>query len=68
MVEDIYDSGNSLHVMDKALVAMKPLDLQYTILFHKKNPRNLKFNFYSKYIGFFVPDVFVVGYGLDYND
>lgn len=47
---------------------MQPNDLQYAILFHKKNTKNLKFNFFAKYIGFFVPDVFLIGFGLDYNE
>ena len=68
VVEDIYDSGSSLNQMDAALRAFQPLSLEYAIIFHKKNPKNLKYNHYSKYIGFFIPDYFVIGYGLDYNE
>ena len=67
IVEDIYDSGNSLFVMNESLKALKPKRLSYAIAFHKKNPENLKYKFYADYIGFFIPDKFVIGYGLDYN-
>ena len=38
------------------------------VLLHKKNPKNKKFGYYCDYIGFFIPDHFIVGYGLDYNE
>jgi hypoxanthine phosphoribosyltransferase len=47
---------------------MKPASLKYAIIFHKKNPKNLEYNFYADYIGFLIPDVFVFGYGMDYNE
>ena len=61
------DSGNSMFAMDKKLKSFSPKKLSYAIAFYKTNPKNLKFNFYPEYIGFFVPDRFLVGYGLDYN-
>ena len=41
--------------------------VRFAIAFHKKNPENLKFNFYADYIGFIIPKKFVIGYGLDYD-
>ena len=39
------------------------------VLLHKKNPGNLIYEkYFSDYIGYFIPDVFVIGYGLDYNE
>ena len=38
------------------------------VLLHKKNPKNLKFNYYPEYLGYFIPDRFIIGYGLDYNE
>lgn len=47
---------------------MKPASLKYAIAFHKKNHKNIHNNFFADYIGFFIPDVFVFGYGMDYNE
>ena len=38
------------------------------VLLHKKTEKNLKFDYWSDYIGFLCPVFFVVGYGLDYNE
>ena len=36
-------------------------------LLHKRNTQNLKYQYFADYIGFFIPDRFVFGYGMDYN-
>ena len=67
-MEDMYDTGNSLSVIYAALKEYQPKSLKSAIVFHKKNSKNLKYNFYADYIGFFIPDYFVFGYGLDNNE
>jgi hypoxanthine phosphoribosyltransferase len=64
----MYDSGNSMAKMLEVINSFSPKSLKTCVLMHKRNPDNKKFNYFSDYIGFFVPDLFVVGYGLDYNE
>lgn len=67
-MEDIFDSGSTViktkHVLDK----LKPASLKISTLFHKKNPANLKYEYFADFLGFVIPDAFVVGFGMDYNE
>jgi hypoxanthine phosphoribosyltransferase len=45
-----------------------PSSLKVASFFHKRNPKNLIHNYYADYIGFVIPDEFVVGFGMDYNE
>jgi hypoxanthine phosphoribosyltransferase len=67
IVDDILDTGNTLNNLNKAIHELyDPLMVDYCCLMRKKGiERNL--NFGIKFIGFDIPNVFVVGYGLDYN-
>ena len=56
IIEDIYDTGSTLMRVHDHLKAMGPESLKYAIAFHKKNPKNLKYNFFADYIGFVIPD------------
>ena len=68
IVEDIYDTGNSMkHMVDK-ITGFGAKDVKVCVLLHKKNPENLKLNFFADYTGYFVPCKFVLGYGMDYNE
>ena len=42
--------------------------LNSAVLIHKRNPANLKFSFAAKYTGFTIPNKFVIGYGMDFNE
>jgi hypoxanthine phosphoribosyltransferase len=64
VVEDIVDSGLSLKYMRDLILAHNPSSLEFVTLLFKKGLSNLDFNI--KYIGFKIPNKFVVGYGLDY--
>jgi bifunctional protein TilS/HprT len=66
MVEDIVDTGMTLNYILGYLAAMKPASLKVCTLLDKKVRRLA--NVPLDYIGFEVPDEFVVGYGLDYDD
>jgi hypoxanthine phosphoribosyltransferase len=64
VVEDIVDSGLSVKFIRDLILSRKPASLEFVTLLFKKNLSNLDFE--VKYIGFKIPNKFVVGYGLDY--
>jgi len=64
VVEDIIDSGLSMKFIRELIMSHKPNSLEFVSLLLKKGVSNL--NFKIKYIGFKIPNKFVVGYGLDY--
>ena len=66
VVEDIVDSGLTLQYLTKTLRSRNPAMLKTCCLFDKPERRTVNFN--ADYIGFEVPDVFIVGYGLDYAE
>jgi hypoxanthine phosphoribosyltransferase len=68
VVEDIFDSGSTIMKLRNTLLGFQLKSLKFAVLFHKKNHKNLKHNFFADYIGFYIPDVFVIGYGMDYNE
>ena len=65
LVEDIVDSGRSLAYLVEWLHSRKPSSLEVCTLLDK--PAGRKVEFRARYVGFTIPDEFVVGYGLDYN-
>lgn len=64
IVEDIVDSGLTLAYLSKNLATRAPASLKLAALLHK--PSRTKVEVPIEYLGFEVPDKFVVGYGLDY--
>ena len=64
VVEDIIDSGLTLSYLVRNLTARGPASLEVMTLLSK--PEQLQADVPIRYHGFEVPDVFVVGYGLDY--
>jgi hypoxanthine phosphoribosyltransferase len=64
IVEDIIDTGLTLSYLRRSLLARKPASLETFALLTKPSRRSVEFD--VKYLGFEVPDEFVVGYGLDY--
>lgn len=67
LIEDIYDTGTTLKVVKDLLLVHGPRSLEICALLWKEK-NNRKYDVPIKYIGFSIPDVFVVGYGLDYNE
>ena len=65
LVEDIVDSGRSFTYMKELLGARHPASLKFCACFDKPSRRKVQFE--ADYIGFEVPDEFLVGYGLDYD-
>lgn len=66
VVEDILDTGNTLHYLFQVLQARHPASLKLAVLLDKPSRRTKPIQ--ADYVGFTVPDEFVVGYGLDYNE
>ena len=65
IVEDILDSGITLHYLSELLWGRKPASLRIVTLTDK--PERRQADVKADYIGFTVPDAFLVGYGLDYD-
>lgn len=66
IVEDVVDSGLTLSYIVKNLLTRQPRSLNMVALLDKKKKR--KAIIPLKYIGFEIPDEFVVGYGLDFDE
>ena len=64
IVEDIIDSGLSIDFMRRVIMAQNPKSFAVVSLLYKT--KAVKIHFPVKYIGFKIPNDFVVGYGLDY--
>lgn len=66
VVEDILDTGLTLKYLLKNLASRKPKSLEVVTLLSKQGKQRVPID--CKYVGFEVPDEFVVGYGLDYAE
>lgn len=66
IVEDILDSGVTLEYLMKILSARNPNSIRICTLLDK--PERRKANVFADYAGAQIPDAFVVGYGLDYDE
>ncbi len=66
IVEDILDSGNTLYYLMEILRARKPASIRICTLMDKPERRTQPI--VADYVGFAIPDAFVVGYGLDYAE
>ena len=68
ILEDIYDTGRSLTYVYDHLLAKEPASLKICTLLDKPEGRMPGVTLKADYVGFEVPNEFVVGYGLDYNE
>ena len=66
IVEDILDSGLTLSYIKELLESRGPRSIRIAMLLDK--PSRRKVDLQADYIGFSVPDEFVIGYGLDYDE
>ena len=66
IVEDILDSGMTLNYLMDLLYARNPNSIRICTLFDKPERRSV--DIYADYKGIDVPDEFIVGYGLDYDE
>jgi len=65
IVEDIIDSGLTLSYLSQLLLSRKPASIKTAVLLDKPDRRQIDFS--CDYVGFSIPDQFVIGYGLDFN-
>jgi len=68
IVEDIFDTGNSLSFTYEHLLAMEPASLKIVTLLDKPERRKPGVTVKADYTGFVIPNEFVVGYGMDYDE
>ena len=65
LVEDILDTGLTLHYLLRNLRSRRPKSLRVAVLLNKPSRRVIDVT--ADYVGFDIPDQFVIGYGLDFN-
>lgn len=68
ILEDIFDTGHSLDFTYHHLLSKEPASLKICTLLDKPSRRDPKVTLQADYVGFTVPNAFVVGYGLDFNE
>lgn len=66
LIEDIIDTGTTLNEFQNYLVEKEVAEIKICSLLLK--PAKLKYNIQPDYLGFSISDLFVVGYGLDFNE
>jgi hypoxanthine phosphoribosyltransferase len=64
LIDDILDTGNTLSKVSEVLHSMKPASLKTCVLLDKQVRRSVDYE--ADFVGFEIPDEFVVGYGLDF--
>ena len=68
ILEDIFDTGHSLDFTYKHLLSKEPASLKICTLLDKPERRDPAVTLQPDYTGFVIPNEFVVGYGLDFNE
>ncbi|NPA58771.1 MAG: hypoxanthine phosphoribosyltransferase [Aquificae bacterium] len=66
LVDDIIDTGRTLKAVVEVLYGRKPSSVKTCVLLDKKERREVDYD--ADYVGFVIPDRFVVGYGLDWGE
>lgn len=66
VVDDILDTGKTLRAVTEKISALKPASIRTCVLLDKKDRRVGSFE--ADYVGFRIPNLFVVGYGLDFAE
>ena len=68
ILEDIFDTGTSLTFTVNHLLNKEPASLKVCTFLDKPERRNPDVTLVPEYVGYTIPNEFVVGYGLDYNE
>ena len=68
ILEDIFDTGNSLSFTVEHLLSKEPASLKICTFLDKPERRKPGVTLQADYVGYTIPNAFVVGYGLDYNE
>ncbi len=66
LIDDILDSGHTLTQVSKYMKQLQPKSVKVAVLLRKRSRQQVPFE--PDYCGFEIPDLFVIGYGLDFND
>ncbi|MEI6467369.1 MAG: hypoxanthine phosphoribosyltransferase [Verrucomicrobiota bacterium] len=66
IIDDILDTGKTLQLVGQLVRKLKPASLRTCVLLDKKARREVDLE--ADFVGFEIPDKFVVGYGLDFNE
>ena len=66
LVDDIYDTGRTLSVLQRMVLEQAPASLRTCVLLSKQVERQAEAT--VEYVGFEIPPEFVIGYGLDHDD
>ena len=68
ILEDIFDTGNSLEFTVNHLKSKEPASIKICTFLDKPEDRRPGVTLKADYVGYTIPNKFVVGYGLDYNE
>lgn len=68
ILEDIFDTGNSLNFTYHYLLSKEPASVKIVTLLDKPERRKPEVTLKADYTGFVIPNEFVVGYGMDYDE
>lgn len=66
VLDDIFDTGRTLHAVVECIRKMRPRSVASAVLLYKEGRQEVAFE--PEFSAFRIPDEFVVGYGLDYQD
>lgn len=66
VVDDIFDTGKTLQAVLRCIGEMQPSSVASAVLLHKEGRQQVEME--PDFVAFRIPDEFVVGYGLDYQD
>lgn len=66
LIDDIFDTGHTLKKLVDQMKSLSPTSLRTAVLMRKSGRQEVEFD--VDFIAFDIPDEFVVGYGLDFND
>ena len=67
VVDDILDTGQTLHKVTHKLAPSEPASIRTCVLLQKERTQSCENPFEADFVGFRIPDQFVVGYGLDFG-
>jgi len=68
LIDDILDSGHSLHVAMALINAYEPRSVRSAVLLRKRGTQQPEYTEDADIVGFEIDDLFVIGYGMDYNN
>ncbi|MEC9093107.1 MAG: hypoxanthine phosphoribosyltransferase [Planctomycetota bacterium] len=66
LIDDIFDTGHTLELVVQTLAQFSPKSIRSAVLLKKTGRTEVDYD--PDFVGFEIPDKFVVGYGLDFND